>query len=167
MNLGFSWKKKSLFSLWTGIQRLLCNFLYFWQCWVFVAVRVFLQLWWMGATLQWRCTGFSLWWLLLLQSTSCRSARFSSCGSWVLEHRPDSCTSLAAPQHVGSSQIRDWTSVLHWQVDSLPLSHQGSPWNFLFFVGRVPWRASTITYWADCWVWACKLKAEVEFTFMV
>ena len=44
---------------------------------------------------------------------------------------------LAALQHVGSSQSRDRTSVscigrwmlffFFWQVDSLPLSHQGSP----------------------------------------
>ena len=28
---------------------------------------------------------------------------------------------LVAPQHVGSSRIRDRTCLLHWQVDSLPL----------------------------------------------
>ena len=28
-----------------------------------------------------RCTGFSMWWLLLLQSTGSRHAGFSSCGS--------------------------------------------------------------------------------------
>ena len=34
--------------------------------------------------------------------------------------------------HVGSSQLRDRTHVsLHWQVDSLPLSHQGSPVTYL------------------------------------
>ena len=27
----------------------------------------------------------------------------------------------------GSSQTRDWTRLLHWQMDSLPLSHQGIP----------------------------------------
>ena len=32
----------------------------------------FLQLWWGGATLWLCCTGFSLWWLLLLQSTGSR-----------------------------------------------------------------------------------------------
>ena len=35
---------------------------------------------------------------------------------------------LAALKHVRSSLIRDGTHVLlHWQADSLPLSHQGSP----------------------------------------
>ena len=34
---------------------------------------------------------------------------------------------LAAPGHVGSSRIRDPLCLLHWQVYSSPLSHQGSP----------------------------------------
>ena len=33
-----------------------------------------------------------------------------------------------APQHVRSSWIRDLTRIpLHWEVDSSPLNHQGSP----------------------------------------
>ena len=36
------------------------------------------------------------------------------------------CTGLAAC-HVGSSQFRDGNCLLHWQVDSFPLRHQGSP----------------------------------------
>ena len=31
---------------------------------------------------------------------------------------------LAVLRHVGSSWIRDQIRLLHWQVDSLPLSHQ-------------------------------------------
>ena len=33
----------------------------------------------------------------------------SSCGSWALDHRPNSwgTQALVAPRHVGSSQIRD------------------------------------------------------------
>ena len=36
---------------------------------------------------------------------------------------------LAVPRHVESSQIKDWENpcLLHWQVDALPLSHQGRP----------------------------------------
>ena len=42
----------------------------------------------------------------------------SSCGSQV----------YFAPQYVGSSRIGDQTRVpLHWQADSQPLDHQGSP----------------------------------------
>ena len=41
-------------------------------------------------------------------------------------------TGWVAPRHVGSSWTRDWTYVsLHWQVDSVPLSYQGSPQKYL------------------------------------
>ena len=58
-------------------------FIYFWLCWVFVAVhglslvvvgRDYSSLW---------CAGFSLLWLLLLLSTGSRRAGFSSCGTWA------------------------------------------------------------------------------------
>ena len=42
-----------------------------------------------------RCTGFSLSWLLLLQSTGSRRTGFSSCGSRALERRLNSCGSWA------------------------------------------------------------------------
>ena len=58
-------------------------FIYFWLCWVFVAVcglslvaasRGYSSLW---------CAGFSLRWLLLLWSTGSRHMGFSSCGTWA------------------------------------------------------------------------------------
>ena len=56
--------------------------------------------------------------------------------SLVLEHRLNSCGAQAvSPQHMGSSQIRDQIHV-HWQADSLPLSHQGSP--LLHFLIHTP-----------------------------
>ena len=39
--------------------------------------------------------GFSLWWLLLLQSTGSRHTGFSSCGLWALEHKLSSCGAQA------------------------------------------------------------------------
>ena len=57
----------------------------------------FLQLWRAGATLW--CTGFSLRWLLLLQSMGSRCAGFSSCGSWAPEHRLSSCGARAQLLH--------------------------------------------------------------------
>ena len=62
-----------------------------------------------------RCTGFSLQWLLLLQSTGSRHTGFSSRGTWAqqLWHAGSRaqaqqlwCTGLVAPWHVGSSQTR-------------------------------------------------------------
>ena len=36
-----------------------------------------------GATFLWGCVGFSLQWLLLLQSTGSRRTGFSNCGAWA------------------------------------------------------------------------------------
>ena len=57
--------------------------MYFWLHWVFVAAcglslvvesRGYSSLW---------CAGFSLGWLLLLQSMGSRCMGFSSCGTWA------------------------------------------------------------------------------------
>ena len=54
---------------------------YFWLRWVFVAVRGLSLVTASGGYSSLQCTGFSLWWLLLLQSTGSRRAGFSSCGA--------------------------------------------------------------------------------------
>ena len=74
-------------------------YLFIWLCWVFVAV------WGLPLVAASRgysslCSGFSLWWLFLLQSTGSRAW-----AQW-LWHR-----SLVVLQHVKSSWIRDWTGV--------------------------------------------------------
>ena len=54
-------------------------------------------------------------------------------------------TGLVAPRHVGSSQTRARTRPLHWQADSQPLRHQGSP--VIFFMKNffpVNWRVSLL-----------------------
>ena len=57
----------------------------------------------------------------------------SFCGSWVLEHRLNTCGAraklLLCIWHLSRHLFRH---LLHWQVDSLPLSHQGSPITFFF-----------------------------------
>ena len=52
------------------------------------------------------CMGFSLWWLLLLQSTGSRHTGFSSCS---MRAQQLWCMGLVAPQHVWSSRTRDRT----------------------------------------------------------
>ena len=61
------------------------------------------------------CTGFSLWWLLLLQSSGSRHTGFSSCGTraqqlWVAGSRVQAQQlwhmALVTPRHVGSSWTR-------------------------------------------------------------
>ena len=70
-------------------------FFYFWLHWVFVAVRgLSLVVVSRGYSSLW-CAGFSLWWLLSLQSMGSRCVGFSSCGSWALEHRLSSCGAWA------------------------------------------------------------------------
>ena len=58
-------------------------FIYFWLHWVFVAARGLSLVVVSRGYSSLRCTGFSLRWLLLLQSTGSRRVGFSSCGSWA------------------------------------------------------------------------------------
>ena len=92
---------------------------------VFIAVWAFLEFQTVGSILQLQCTGFSLWWLLLLWVLGC--VGFSSCGSQVLEQRLNSCSTwawlLCSLWQLPGSGLH----LLHWQVGSSPVSHQGSP----------------------------------------
>ena len=73
-------------------------FIHFWLCWVFVAARgLSLAVASRGCSSLW-CAGFSLRWLLLLESTGCRHAGsvivvhgLSSCGARSVERRLSSC----------------------------------------------------------------------------
>ena len=67
----------------------------FWLCWVFVAARGLFLVAASGGYSSLPCVGFSLRWLLLLQSMGARHAGFSSCGSWALERRLSSCGARA------------------------------------------------------------------------
>ena len=58
-------------------------FIYFWLHWVFVAVCGLSLVAVSGGYSSLRSTGFSLSWLLLLQSTGSRRIGFSSCGMWA------------------------------------------------------------------------------------
>ena len=56
---------------------------YFWLHWVFVAARGLSLVAASGGCSSLHCAGFSLRWLLLLQSTGSRHTGFSSCGLQV------------------------------------------------------------------------------------
>ena len=56
-------------------------FIYFWLCWVLVAVHGLSLVAAGGGYSSLWCSGFSLRWLLLLQSTGSRHGGFSSCGT--------------------------------------------------------------------------------------
>ena len=71
-------------------------FFFFWLHWVFVAARGLPLVAGSGGYSSLRCAGFSLRWLLLLQSTGSRRTGFSSCGSRALERRLSSCGARAS-----------------------------------------------------------------------
>ena len=78
-------------------------------------------------TWTFHCSGFSRRKKLVEQRLQVHR-RFSSCSSWAPEHRLRSCEQLSCSEIRGI--ILDQGSnpyLLHWQVDSLPLNHQGSP----------------------------------------
>ena len=110
-------------------------FIYCWLCWVFAGAQVFsscgeqrLLSSWCAAS---HCSGFSCCraWALCGQTSIVVACGLSSCDSWSLEHK------LTIVAHglscfAACGIFRDWAlnlCLLHWQADSLSLSHQGSP----------------------------------------
>ena len=91
-------------------------------CWVFVSVRGLSLVAASGVYSSSRCAGLSLSWPLLLQSTGSRRA-----GSVVVAHGPSSSAACGIFPDQGSNPCP-----LHWQADSQPLRHQGSPSSILF-----------------------------------
>ena len=92
-------------------------FIYFWLCWVFVSVRGLSPVAASGGHSSSRCTGLSLSRPLLLRSTGSRRA-----GSVVVAHGPSCSVACGILPDRGSNPCP-----LHWQADSQPLRHQGSP----------------------------------------
>ena len=96
-------------------------FIYFWLRWVFVSVRGLSLVAASGGHSSLRCAGLSLSRPLLLRSTGSRHA-----GSVVVEHGPSCSAACGIFPDQGSNPCP-----LHWQADSQPLHHQGSPHPFL------------------------------------
>ena len=96
--------------------------IYFWLCWVFVSVRGLSLVAASGGHSSSRCAGLSLSRPLLLWSTGSRRA-----GSVVVAHGPSCCRACGIFPDQGSNPCP-----LHWQADSQPLHHQGSPLLFIF-----------------------------------
>ena len=93
-------------------------FIYFWLYWVFVSVRgLFFLVAASGGHSSSRCVGLSLSRPLLLQSTGSRRA-----GSVVVAHGPSCSAACGIFPDQGLNPCP-----LHWQADSQPLRHQGSP----------------------------------------
>ena len=90
---------------------------YFCLCWVFVSVRGLSLVAASGGHSSSRCMGLLLSRPLLLQSTGSRCA-----GSVVVAHGPSCSVACEIFPDQGSNPCP-----LHWQADSQPLRHQGSP----------------------------------------
>ena len=89
----------------------------FWLCWVFVSVRGLSLVAASRGHSSSGCTGLSLSWPLLLRSTGSRCA-----GSAVVAHGRSCSAACGIFPDQGSNPCP-----LHWQADSQPLRHQGSP----------------------------------------
>ena len=93
-------------------------YLYFlWLCWVFVSVRGLSPVAASGGHSSSRCAGLSLSRPLSLRSTGSRRA-----GSVIVAHGPSCSTACGIFPDQGLNPCP-----LHWQADSQPLRHQGSP----------------------------------------
>ena len=96
-------------------------FIYFWLCWVFVSVQGLPPVAASGGHFSSRCVGLSLPRPLPLRSTGSRRA-----GSVVVAHGPSRSAACGILPDRGTNPCP-----LHWQADSQPLRHQGSPrWRF-------------------------------------
>ena len=93
-------------------------FIYFWLCWVFVAVRGLSLVVASGGHSSSRCAGLSLSRPLLLQSTGSRRA-----GSVLVAHGRSCSAACGIFPDQGSNPCS-----LHRQADFQPLRHQGSPY---------------------------------------
>ena len=97
---------------------------YLWLCWVFVSVRGLSPAVASGGHSSSRCAGLSLSRPLLLRSTGFRRA-----GSVVVAHGLSCSAACGILPDQGSNPCP-----LHWQADSQPLCHQGSPHKFWYVV---------------------------------
>ena len=103
-------------------------FYFFWLCWVFVSVRGLSLVAASGGHTSSRCAGLSLSRPLLLRRTGSRHA-----GSAVVAHGLSCSAACGIFPDQGSNPCP-----LHWQADSQPLSHQGSPTlSFCFFTFKI------------------------------
>ena len=108
-------------------------FIYFWLCWVFISVRGLSLVAASGGHSSSWCAGLSLSRPLLLRSTGSRRA-----GSVVVAHGP-SCSAACGILPDQSSN----PCPLHWQADSQPLRHQGSP-SLIFIIAEYTRRPLTM-----------------------
>ena len=115
------------FRVFLGFFVFLILFIYLWLCWGFVSVRGLSLVAASGGHSSSRCAGLSLSQPLLLRSTGSRRA-----GSIIVARGPSCSAACGIFPDQGSNPCS-----LHWQADSEPLRHQGSPRTFSFKTGKL------------------------------
>ena len=118
MYLSFSMSFHGLITIFFKILFIYLFIYFFWLCWVFVFVRGLSLVAASGGHSSSRCTGLSPSQPLLLRSTGSRRT-----GSVIVAHGPCCSAACGTFPDQGSNPC-----LLHWQADSQPLHHQGSPW---------------------------------------
>ena len=103
--------------------------IYFWLCRVFVSVRGLSLVAVSGGHSSLRCAGLSLSRPLLLRSTGSRRA-----GSVVVAHGPSCSVACGILPDQGSNPCPP-----HWQADSQPLRHLGSPGGYIIDTRHTIW----------------------------
>ena len=114
-------------------------YVYFWLCWVFVSVRGLSPAAASGGHPSSRCAGLSLLRPLLLRSRGSRRS-----GSAVVAHGPSRSAACGILPDQGSNPCPR-----HWQADSQPLRHQGSPHVPLLIVKYQYSPAQYLGTWSD------------------
>ena len=140
------------FSLvWLIIFSLFYLFIYLWLCWVFVSVwGLSLVVASGGHSSSW-CVGLSLSRPLLLRSTGSRCA-----GSATVAQGPSRSAACGILPDQGSNPCPP-----HWQADSQPLRHQGSPFSLFINTPTRRWRTEQRS-WEVHITWT-SLSAKVAF----
>ena len=108
------WSKYAFFFF---FYKFIYLFIYFWLCWVFVSVQGLSPVAASGGHSSSQCAGLSLSRPLPLRSTGSRCT-----GSVVVAHGPSRSVACGIFPDRGTNPCP-----LHWQADSQPLRHQGSP----------------------------------------
>ena len=141
---------------WKSLLRIFINLFiyYFWLCWVLISVRGLSPVAASGGHSSSRCAGLSLSRPLLLRSTGCKRA-----GSVVVARGPSCSAACEILPDQGSNPCP-----LHWQADSQPLHHQGSPLLKILILAFSQWKRSiariATKYIAVSWLHYFKYQSE-------
>ena len=140
--------------LWVFFFNNLFTCLFFWLCWVLVAVCGLSLVAESRGCSSVQCTGFSLWWLLLLWSTGCRHVGFGRCST-----QPQCCCSRVLEYRLSHCGL--WALVAHG-IWNLPRSgiKPVSPALADRFLSTVPPGKSCL--WCLClWVWVGEVLGQI------